>query len=236
MRIDNLPWPEVKELFKAGTAIIPIGATEQHGPHLPLGADTLYAEYISERVGKNLKIPVLPPLCYSVSGFNFPYPTITLEPETLALVLKDICGSLKFFGVGKIFFFVGHGGENCSAVETAAYCIARDLDLKIRVVYPWTFLPDEMREKMKEDWHAGFLETSDMLFVREDLVKKDKLKESTVPEPMKFIVDYKKTESNGRMGVLGNPVGAKASIGAKNMGEIITKLTDHLSELLSDKS
>lgn len=236
MRIDRQTWPETYEIFKKKAAIIPIGATEQHGPHLPLGTDIFYAEYIAEKVGEALHIAVLPPLSYSISGYNFPYPTVTLEPETLTGVLRDICRSLKFFGIESIFLIVGHGGENCSAVETAAYCIARDIDVQIKVMYPWTFLPEEMRKKMDEDWHSGFLETSDMLFIKPELVKKEKIKKSSIPKPLDFIGDYKKTKRDSREGVFGNPLGATATIGEKNMGIVVEKIVKIIRALTKERS
>ncbi len=232
MKIDKLTHPEVDELFKKKIAIIPIGATEQHGPHLPMGTDTFYADYIAEKVGEKLNIAVLPPVCYSVSGYNFPYPTITIEPETLNLYLKDICNSLKFFNIDKVIFLVGHGGENCSAVENASYCIARDININIKVIYPWQYLPKEEYEKMNSDWHAGFLETSDMLFIKPELVKEDKIKKSSIPPIMEFIGNYKLSKRDERNGVFGNPVGANKNIGEKNMQEIVKKLVDLISKII----
>lgn len=217
MEIQNLTWPEVEELFKKEIAILPIGATEQHGPHLPLGTDSFYADFIAKEVGKKLSIAVLPVVPYSVSGFNFPYPTMTIEPETLISYLKDVCKSLKFFGVNKVVFIVGHGGENCSAIDVAAYIISRDFDMKIMVLFPWTFLTEKDKEKMNKDWHAGEMETSDMLYINEKLVRKDEIKKSSVPEPMKWIVSYKNMKKDERLGVLGDPTNASKEKGEKEL-------------------
>ena len=228
MLIEELPWTEVEKLFKKGVAIVPIGATEQHGPHLPLGADTFYAHEYAKRVGEKLKIAVCPVVPYSVSGYNFPYPTITIEPETLINYLKDICRSLKFFGVKKVFFFVGHGGENVPIVDTAEYVIARDLEIQLKSIYPWTFLPKEEYESMNEDWHAGRTETAEMLYFKENLVKKSNIKKSNVPKPMEFSQSYRFQKRDKRQGVLGDPSKATKELGKKNfefaVGEIVKKL------------
>lgn len=233
MFIEELTWPEVEKLFKKGVAIIPIGATEQHGPHLPMGSDSFYAEEYAKRVGKKLNIPVCPTVSCSVSGLNFPYPTLTIEPETLTSYLKDICKSLKFFGVKKIIFIVGHGGENASAIDTAEYIIARDVDIKIRSIYPWQFLPEKEYKSMDKDWHAGRIETSDMLYLKEDLVRKSKIKRSDVPRPMKFTTDYRKMKKDKRQGVLGDASKASKELGKKNFETAVKKMTQEIQKLLS---
>ncbi|MFP4403958.1 MAG: creatininase family protein [Nanoarchaeota archaeon] len=232
MRIDEMTSPEVKKLFSKGIALIPIGATEQHGPHLPMGTDTFYAEYITNKIGKELKLPVLPSVSFSVSGYNFPYPTITIEPETITKYLNDICKSLKFHDVDKIFFIVGHGGENCAALETAAYIIARDNDVKIKIFYPWQFLPKELYKKMDDDWHAGFIETSEMLYLKPKLVKKKHIRKSSVPDYMKFIIDYKKTKEDQRQGVFGDPSNANSNIGKNNFKIIIESMIKEIKKLI----
>ncbi|MEK6874123.1 MAG: creatininase family protein [Nanoarchaeota archaeon] len=89
---------------------------------------------------------------------------------------------------------------------------------------------------MDKDWHAGFLETSDMMFIKSELVRELDIQESSAPEPMKFLIefliDYKQMKRDTRHGTLGNPIGANAAIGKKNMNIVITKMAEHILELL----
>lgn len=232
MLIDELPWTDVEKLFKKGVAIVPIGATEQHGPHLPLGVDTFYAHEYAKRVGEKLKIPVCPSVPYSISGYNFPYPTITIEPETMINYLKDICRSLKFFGVTKVFFFVGHGGENASVMDTAEYIIARDLDIQLKSIYPWTFLPKKEYESMDQDWHAGRIETAEMLCLKENLVQKSKIQKSDVPKPMEFSQSYRLQKKDSRQGVFGDPSQATKEQGEQNIGFAVAGIVKKLKPLI----
>jgi len=234
MLIKEKTWEEAEELFKKGIAIILIGSIEQHGPHLPLGSDSYYAFEIAKRIGEYFNIAVLPIVEYSVTGYNMAYPSITIEPETLTEYLKDICKSLKFHGVNKVIFIAGHGGENVPAIRTASYIIARDLGIKILVIFPWQFLPKAEAKKLEKDWHAGYLETSDMLYLKPELVKKNKIKKSSVPKPMNWISPYYECKRDWRKGVLGNPIKASAKVGRKNFEAIVKNLINYLKPLIKD--
>ena len=66
--IEQLARPEVEDIFKKNPVVIlPVGATEQHGPHLPYGTDTFYAEYVAKRVADRLNAAILPTMPYGYS-------------------------------------------------------------------------------------------------------------------------------------------------------------------------
>ena len=104
-------------------AVIPIGAVEQHGPHLPVGTDYLAAEDVTamavEKVKTDVPVLVLPTISYALSIEHIHVPgTLTLMPQTLINVLTDIGDSLLRLGVRKLVFVNGHGG-NDSAIQIA---------------------------------------------------------------------------------------------------------------------
>jgi len=91
----NLTWEDIKEQIKVakGTVILPVGSTEQHGPHLPVGTDTMVA----------------PPLWFGWSPHHMVLPgTITIRPEILIEITSDIIGSLNQHGFDKFIFVNGH--------------------------------------------------------------------------------------------------------------------------------
>ncbi len=104
-------------------AVLPIGAVEQHGPHLPVGTDYLAAEDVAlmamEKLNSDSQFFLLPTVTYALSIEHIHVPgTITLMPETLIHVLTDIGDSLLRLGVKKLVLVNGHGG-NDSAIQIA---------------------------------------------------------------------------------------------------------------------
>jgi creatinine amidohydrolase/Fe(II)-dependent formamide hydrolase-like protein len=89
-----MTWPEILDSIAAGVdaVILPVGATEQHGPHLGTGMDFVLADKLSAELGKRTKVPVLPTLPYGASsGHSHRWPgTLALQPTTLIAVLCDL--------------------------------------------------------------------------------------------------------------------------------------------------
>jgi creatinine amidohydrolase len=124
----RLAWPELDALLAAGarTALVPLGSTEQHGPHLPFATDTRVADALAERfcarVPEAVRLPALPFGCAS-EHLGFPG-TLSLGPETLAALLEDLVASLDRHGFRHIVVFSAHGG-NAAALRSAAPRLAR---------------------------------------------------------------------------------------------------------------
>jgi len=110
-----LTWPEVERACAAGprTAVLALGSTEQHGPHLPCGTDTWIAEALAARfaaaVPEAVVLPVLPVGC-AAEHLDFPG-TLHLRPETLTAALVDLMASLRRHGFASAFVFSAHGGN-----------------------------------------------------------------------------------------------------------------------------
>lgn len=168
-----LDWQTVRDLpNKANTPIVlPVGATEQHGPHLPVYVDTVIP---SEIVGRALAkladdVPAfaLPAVWCGKSNEHNRFPgTIALRAETLIALLTDIGESLYRAGFRKLVFANGHGGQ-----PQVLDIVARDLRAKYPdfMVFPWfvwTLAPEaraELPEKERElGMHAGTAETAIM--------------------------------------------------------------------------
>jgi creatinine amidohydrolase len=101
---DDLSWKDIQKLTQGmKMVIIPIGACEQHGPHLPLSVDTIDCYEVAKRVSAKTRVPVIPPLTYgcSQSHGNFPG-TLSLRPETMIRMICDIVEWLYRSGIRKI--------------------------------------------------------------------------------------------------------------------------------------
>jgi creatinine amidohydrolase len=105
--------------------LLPVGATEQHGPHLGAGTDTLLCTAVAEAAAAAAKRPVVlaPTLAFGASEHHLPFgATLSLSPETLGAVLRDVLGSAASAGFRRALVLNGHGGnaETCRAAAAAA--------------------------------------------------------------------------------------------------------------------
>ena len=120
--LHELRWPEIKAYLETSdVALVPIGATEQHGFHLPLSVDTGWAIAASVLAATKANVLVAPPLPYGWSPHHMGYPgTVTLAAETLRLVAIDIATSLIHHGFKRIIFVNGNRIANLPPLEIAA--------------------------------------------------------------------------------------------------------------------
>jgi creatinine amidohydrolase len=181
LRLEDLSWREVKDAMENGydSVIVAAGATEQHGPHMPLCVDAALGEEITleiaRRTGQMLVAPAVRP---GVSEHHMSFPgTITLTEETMEAVLQDYCMSLDRHGFKAIVLMVAHGG-NMNAVDAVSKRLDGKLNARVLgLVNP--FEPDlfidskefgNMIDVKSIGAHGGHAETSLMLAFRPDLV------------------------------------------------------------------
>jgi creatinine amidohydrolase len=119
-------------------AVLAIGATEYHGPAFPYGTDTLTAETLAEAFARELGgMLVLPSMAYGVSHHHLPWPwTLSLRPDTLALVVRDIAESLLQHGIRKLLIVSAHDG-NPPAATVAARNLSQDHDMSVAIFSGW---------------------------------------------------------------------------------------------------
>lgn len=174
--IHELSWPAIAENLKANDIVlVPIGATEQHGPHTPLMVDTAWAIHVSEAVAERTGALVAPPLHYGWSPHHLAYPGgITLRPETLIQVAVDVGESLLFHGFRKIVLVNGNRIANLPPMEIAATKLRFKTGCFSAVVDIGLIARKEVAEICghvpNSTDHAADAETSYMLFVHPELV------------------------------------------------------------------
>src|SRR5699024_8876961 len=120
-RLDKMTTPEAANaISRARVALIPVGATEQHGPNLVTGVDWRIAEELANRVAAETHpiSVVVPPLPFGLSGHHLGFPgTLHISAATFTAVVKDVAFSLKRHGIEKVLFVNGHrGNENILGV------------------------------------------------------------------------------------------------------------------------
>lgn len=179
----NLTWKEAGERLRKGVvAVLPVGSTEAHGPHLPLATDVIISEEMSERAARKLAARgidavVLPALCYSVTDFSADFPgTISIRKETAAALIRDIAVSLYNQGARLVVIANSHlEPEHVASINLAVEQVRQETGRE--VVFPdkrrrrWAAtLTEEFR---RGDCHAGSYETSLVLAARGELVRED---------------------------------------------------------------
>jgi creatinine amidohydrolase len=168
---------EIREAAEAGgLVLLPTGAIEQHGPHLPLDTDSFTAFTVCARAaGQVSEFPVLvlPPIWWGLSPYWMVFPgTVTLRAETLIELIVDVAGSVAHHGFRRLVVVNGHGG-NDGLIQAAAVKASSDR-FQVGAVSYWTLIADELRALSTRDGgsigHAGELETSIQLHLQADCV------------------------------------------------------------------
>jgi creatinine amidohydrolase len=157
---------EIAAAAEAGAvALLPTGATEQHGPHLPLDTDINAATTVCMRAAQLLDgaAVVLPPVSWGVSPYWMGFSgTITVRPETLLALVADIVTSVAKHGFGGMVIVNGHGGND--GLLQAAAAQASSQTLRVASVSYWNLAPDALQANASGDGgnigHAGEAETS----------------------------------------------------------------------------
>lgn len=223
---------EVGEAAGAGTvAILPVGATEQHGPHLATGTDTLLAEHVAVAAAERTGDVVLPALPYGCSlGHTDSWPgTLSLLPATMAALLVEVGRWTHASGFRKLVMVNGHA-TNGPPCQSAILQLRHELpDLRLRFVSIFDLTP-EIAARYREDapdFHANEAETSMLLHLAEEQVRPDRI----VDEPDRTVdrVLQYDMPSVTASGVVGAPSTASAARGA----ELVELLVDALEVLLA---
>jgi creatinine amidohydrolase len=178
--LERLTWPEVQALLDAGTdmAILPVGATEQHGPHLPINTDTVIADATCAYASALTGIPLLPALTFTVSlGQTEKWPgTFSLYHDTFISTVREIARWAVATGWKRLLLINSHFG-NDAALRVAVDRIRFDFAGALQVAARNTFsLTDEIWSYFRsdaEDLHANQAETDLMLFLAPENVRMD---------------------------------------------------------------
>jgi len=207
-----------------------VGATEQHGPHLATGTDTLLADHVAEAAAERSGDIVLPALPYGCSlGHTDRWPgTLSLHPATMIAVVVELGRWTHASGFRKLVLVNGHA-TNGPPCQSAILQLRHELpDLRPRFVSIFDLTPEITKRYTEDapDFHANEAETSMLLHLAESNVKRER----AIDEPDRTVgrvLSYAMPTVT-RTGVVGTPSTASAARGA----DLVEQLVDALAELL----
>ncbi len=247
-RYEKLTWPEINDAVAMNkVCIVPCGAVEQHGEHLPLDVDLVCPVGIARGAGQQRpdKILLLPTIAYGYTGHVMDFPgTINTHYETFIRQVLDVTKSLAYHGFKKIILLNGHG-SNMPNLDLAARRTNLETDAECMLL-PWwhlltldkDFLPSWRESTFPGGIaHACELETSLYLYLDEENVRKDKIKDDLASyvrdgNPYVWVDLYATgpgaitswTSSYSQMGVIGEPSKASKEKGRRVYEEAVKQL------------
>lgn len=235
--LSAMTWEEIAALDGARlVAILPVGATEAHGPHLPVSTDVIIAEAMGRNGASRLALRgleslLLPAISYTPVPFAAGFAgTLGISPSALTLTVTGIADGLARSGVRLMVIANAHlDPAHLGALHEA--CAAASADTGVTVLFPditrrpWgSRLTDEFKSGA---CHAGQYETSIVMAVRPDLVRPSRLHLTAVPHSLSAAMREGKMtfeEAGGDRAYFGDPAAASASEGHASiaiLGEIL---------------
>jgi len=219
LRWESLTWEEIKSLRQAGMdlCLLPVGATEQHGPHLGVGMDSRNATLLCEAVSRETGAPVLPTLSYGCSlGHSRRWPgTLALDPHMLIDVVVHIFDWLYHAGFKRLILVNAHVG-NFAPLRCALEIIRSRFDDAMARVCNVAEISGRVRDEFfadAEDWHANAAETSLMMAHAPELVRWDKVAGADDADRTSGLVFTHPVNRTSKNGVTGYPSRANAQKG-----------------------
>ncbi|MFE9611716.1 creatininase family protein [Streptomyces sp. NPDC006012] len=237
---NHLTAPELRALAdEDAVVLLPVGATEQHGPHLPTGVDDFLAADVCRQAAllasPHTSVVVTPSVWSGLSEHHMAFGgTFTLSLATLHALLRDICRSIWRAGFTRILIVNGHAG-NMTALHALTAELTAELPARIALTNYFTVAKDLVRDCLEVQgglMHACEGETSMMLAARPELVRTEHLGEAHGPEitlpaestePVYLTVPFERITASG---VAGHGDAATAAKGEKMLSGLAQALAD----------
>jgi len=242
--LTRMTWPEVEQALKTvKIAIIPLGAHEQHGPHMVESCDAVLAEEMGARLTAALHPAALmtPTINMGISSQHSHFPgTISLEPSTLIAILRDMIKSLKQHGISKFLILNSHGG-NQSTLGVAVDTLTRELEVELYFAKTTASAKDVMDRRIESKLygHSCDREVSEALYLAPHLVRTDKLEKADIQEgrwrklrPGNPLQGFYYYEEMTRNGCLGDATRATREIGQEIVETALERLVNAVNEVI----
>lgn len=228
-------WPQVEELARGGcVAVLPFGAFEQHGPHMPLSTDTIMAQELARRLAAQAGALLLPPVHYGETSGNDGFPgTISLGFDTVRHIALDICASLRRAAVAGLVVVNGDYG-NQAPLKLAAWEARDQLGYPVLVIdYPGLAeIAAEVSQTPSAGhgfYHADEVETSMVLAIEPDAVNMERAAAEYPQFPPAYGATPVPLRQVSASGVFGDPRGATAEKGER----ILRALTERAWDIMA---
>lgn len=233
IQLEHLPWPEIEKVRDEvnGFLVLPIGATEQHGPHLPINCDTVIAESISQAACAKAGIPILPTIAYTVSsGHTNKWPgTFSLTHETFIHQTEELADWAVATGWKKILLVNSHFGNDASlrvAIEKIRLRFLGKLQIGLKNTFQlsdeiWSYFISDA-----DDLHANKAETDLLLYLTPETVRMDLVEDD--PDRTEGTVFSYPVAQTSLNGITGSPSLGDASRGKELFDEMAGALTSFI--------
>jgi len=219
--------------------LVPVGATEQHGPHLPTATDTIIATGICEAASARTGAPVLPAIPVGASyGHGTVMPgTLSLTPELLAALARQWAEWAATSGLCRLVFVNAHFGNAASLGIATDHLRLFRPDLRVAAVDWWTLDPTVAAESVLDgdDLHANRSETSVMLVLAPELVHVDRLRDSDDPDRTADLVFRYTAPALSTNGVTGRPSEATVELGRRLLALTVTAISARVERGRTEK-
>jgi creatinine amidohydrolase len=250
--LEKMTYEEIRTALAEGRrdVVVPCGAVEQHGPHLPLDVDAVHAERlgleVAERLGTAL---VAPTIRVGVSPHHMAFPgTISLRPETFEAVYSDYCRSLAAHGFRTILCFSGHGGNFAPLADMEQRLddlVGPDCrvivfaDLQALVAVWRTAVEEAGVDPDHVGGHADVAESSVYSFIRPGEVRADQVVRGhvgPVDDAMLQRLFNDGMTALSENGVLGDAHGWSSAVGEVCVQRVADMIADHFTRRMSDEA
>jgi len=252
--LEDLTWKMAESSLaeKSTVVILPVGATEQHGVHLPLKVDAYIVRRLADKVASRAfcrqQVLVTPTLCFGCSEHHLSFAgTISLRHETFMDVLEDIISSLYRGGARRFLILNGHGG-NYAALSCVVQKLQARLPILLSLCSWWNMARDSLSKLRTSEpggaGHAGEIETSLMMYLAPHLVEEAKFRKHIPKLPDLFFprdmlrsneksgaVAFLRAECLSPDGQMGDPTAASPEKGAQFWEAIVSRLISFVIKL-----
>jgi creatinine amidohydrolase len=234
---------EIHAMAPNALVLLPVGATEQHGPHLPVGTDSFAVEHIAREaaaaVADRVPVVVTPTLPFGSSHHHLAFSgTLSFSTETYYLVVKDLVESLLIDGFRRVFVLNGHGGNN-ELIQLAVRDLALVREADLAAASYWTIAGDALRQagansNGRYPGHAGDFETSVVMALRPELIREprphrdDVSAWTTAPAPNYRLERHGSWQAMN--GYTDSPDRGEAERGALYLQTVVTSVAEALTE------
>ncbi|HXQ70748.1 MAG TPA: creatininase family protein [Pyrinomonadaceae bacterium] len=247
MRVEDSTSPEYDDLVNRGIIVLPIGAIDGHGPHLPLSSDTIISTYLAHQLEKHVDALVLPVIPYGLktdppaSGGEFPG-AINLRASTLTNLVLDVLRASYRQGARRFLILDSHMA-NLGAVRESVHLFMEGApDARIMSVMWWDVTSEETRNEIaretnvsrKDDHHAGMVETSLVMHIAPNLVRHELLADDSIARRATYLILPVPESLKTRTGVVYRASKASPAIGKRLLDEMVSNLVDAVKLELLD--
>ncbi|MBW7885658.1 MAG: creatininase family protein [Caldilineaceae bacterium] len=239
MNLAEMTWVDAEQaLAKATIALVPVGAVEVYGPHLPQGSDGFAAQAFAARLAERVDAVVTPLVPVGCSQVLMSFPgTLSVSPEALKAYLSDLCDSLVHWGIRRILFVNGHAGNVPHIADICRELM--DQGVKCAQIDWWRAVyraGEDLTESGElANGHAAEVGTSVLKAIRPDLVVEERIKAElpkrglagAYPEVLQYDIPYRAMTASG---VVGDPTSGNAAKGEAMIERLLDRVEAYLKE------